>query len=281
MYDVLLLQKSQGRQQLDGKSPDETQRNPLEVVVLNELVEIYAEQLEGDAQVVPEIEVVHHVHHIRGALDVALAQVLEDLHLDQRLVVKSFLVPDDLASHLSIRFVVESSDHLAKGSFTERAHDLVPIENVVVQHYEVIAALIVIGMVVDCSRSAANLRRSRAKEPDLWKIQDLPLLVLCELVHVVLQHLRRCHGQLSLLLRLLLLLVAAIAALRVAWLARTTYVATLASLATRHLRLLHRPLCALGGGPRRQGSSGRRDRILQHAGALAARRPDLPCCLRA
>mmetsp|Transcript_48637 Transcript_48637/g.125284 ORF Transcript_48637/g.125284 Transcript_48637/m.125284 type:complete len:217 (+) Transcript_48637:637-1287(+) len=216
MDDVLLLQKSQGRQQLDGKSPDETQRNPLEIVVFNELVEIYAEQLEGDAQVVPEIEVVHHVHHIRGALDVALAQVLEDLHLDQRLVVKSFLVPDDLASHLSIRFVVESSDHLAKGSFTERAHDLVPIENVVVQHYEVIAALIVIGMVVGCSRSAANLRRSRAKEPNLWKIQDLPLLVLCELVHVVLQHLRRCHGQLSLLLRLLLLLVAAIAALRVA-----------------------------------------------------------------
>jgi hypothetical protein len=51
-------------QQLLPEPSDEPQTEPLEVVVLDELVQIEGQQLERDAQVVAEVEVLVHVHNV-------------------------------------------------------------------------------------------------------------------------------------------------------------------------------------------------------------------------
>lgn len=51
------------------------------------------EQLEADAEVTAEVEVVEHVYHVVHALLVAPPQVVQDADLDEGLVVESLLVP--------------------------------------------------------------------------------------------------------------------------------------------------------------------------------------------
>ena len=50
-------------------------------------------ELERDAQVVSEIEVLGHVDYVVSPVAVFLAQVVQNFHFHQRLVVKSLLVP--------------------------------------------------------------------------------------------------------------------------------------------------------------------------------------------
>lgn len=50
-------------------------------------------ELEADAEVVTEVEVLQHVYHIVTAVCVLLPQVVQDPHFYQRLVVKSLLIP--------------------------------------------------------------------------------------------------------------------------------------------------------------------------------------------
>lgn len=50
-------------------------------------------ELEADAEVVAEVEVLQHVYHIVAAVRILLPQVVQDPHFYQRLVVKSLLIP--------------------------------------------------------------------------------------------------------------------------------------------------------------------------------------------
>ena len=61
---------------LDSNAADEGDREALELVVLNELVEIYGEHLERYAHVRPENKVLRHVNHARSSVRVALLQLL-------------------------------------------------------------------------------------------------------------------------------------------------------------------------------------------------------------
>ena len=55
--------------------------------------ETYApHKLEGDTQVVSEVEVVQHVDDVVGALLVSAPQVIQNLHLHQSLLVEPLLV---------------------------------------------------------------------------------------------------------------------------------------------------------------------------------------------
>jgi hypothetical protein len=81
---------------LDGKAADQAQRNSLKIVVLDELIKVDAEKLKGDAKVVPEVEVVCHMHHIRSIFCIVFSEVLQNLDFDQRLMVKTFFISDHL-----------------------------------------------------------------------------------------------------------------------------------------------------------------------------------------
>jgi len=74
--DVVLLHVGEADQDLDGEPPDQILGHPLEVVVLNELIQIYAQHLKRYTQVVPPGEVVPDFHHVFIVLTVILPQMV-------------------------------------------------------------------------------------------------------------------------------------------------------------------------------------------------------------
>ena len=113
---------AQGLQALQngvGKLPDQWQTEALELVALDKLVQVHAQQLKGHADVVAEGEVFKHVHNIHCAITVLLAQVLQDADLLLCLPVKTLLVAHHFQSQVLLQFVVVYLSHLAKATFTD------------------------------------------------------------------------------------------------------------------------------------------------------------------
>ncbi len=75
------------------------QREALELVLLDELVQVDAEQLEGQAGVVAEVEVVVQVDDVVRVVLVLLAEVLQDADLLLRLTMEALLIADLQDSH--------------------------------------------------------------------------------------------------------------------------------------------------------------------------------------
>ena len=78
----------------------------MEVVVLDELVEVDREELEGDDQVVAEHAVVLDLDYVVLVVGVLLLQVLQDAQLNTRLVLVTLFVLDDFYRDDFIGFVV-------------------------------------------------------------------------------------------------------------------------------------------------------------------------------
>jgi hypothetical protein len=66
-------------QNLDCKSPDQTQRDPLKVIIFDEFVEIDGEKLKRNNQVLSKHAVVFDSDDVVGVIGVVLLQVQQDL----------------------------------------------------------------------------------------------------------------------------------------------------------------------------------------------------------
>lgn len=112
---------AQGLQALKNgvcKLPDQRQAEALELVALDKLIQVHAQQLKGHADVVAEGEVFKHVHHIHGAITILLAQVLQDADFLLRLPVETLLVTHHFQSQVLLQFVVVYLSYLAEATFT-------------------------------------------------------------------------------------------------------------------------------------------------------------------
>lgn len=89
-------------------------------------------QLETDAQMVAEIERVQHMDHVVRAVGVLLAQLVQQAHLDERLMMEALLVAYDLDGDVLVRLVVERAHHLAKAALADDLENLVAIGYVIV-----------------------------------------------------------------------------------------------------------------------------------------------------
>jgi len=110
--DAVALQRLQALQQRVGELADQRQAEALELVLLDELVQVHAQQLEGHADVRAEGEVLQHVDHVHAGVLVLLPQVLQDADLLRRLPVEPLLVADHLQGHVGLGPVVEGLHHL-------------------------------------------------------------------------------------------------------------------------------------------------------------------------
>jgi len=97
---------------LDGEAADQVVVEAVEVVDLEEFEEVHAEELEGDAQVLAEDNVVPHVNHVHYVVGVVLLQEVEYLQLDSRLVGVLLLVLYDLQGYFLLGFVVQALQRL-------------------------------------------------------------------------------------------------------------------------------------------------------------------------
>ena len=75
MYDPMRPHELQRSKHLNRKSPNECRRESAEIVCLDQLVQVDAEQLGNDAQMTPEIKVIRHSHHVMFVLWVLIISV--------------------------------------------------------------------------------------------------------------------------------------------------------------------------------------------------------------
>ena len=74
--------------------------------MLDELVQVDGQQLEGDAQMVAKVKLVQHVDDVHAVARVLLAQVVQDLDFYKRLVVKALFIPYELHGAVLRQLVV-------------------------------------------------------------------------------------------------------------------------------------------------------------------------------
>mmetsp|Transcript_35715 Transcript_35715/g.43094 ORF Transcript_35715/g.43094 Transcript_35715/m.43094 type:complete len:224 (+) Transcript_35715:1502-2173(+) len=149
---------------------------------------------------VAEVEVLAHVDDVGGIILIFMPQMLENLDLYEGLVMKAFLISDDLYSTESVRFVVKALHYLPEAALAEGFEDLVAEADVVVKDCGVVSSLVVIAMVVSsnvwtCSDLVGAVV---ACEVYLRVLENFTLLELCECIAVKLQCSRCCHRQLLL-----------------------------------------------------------------------------------
>ena len=182
-----------------GKLSHELERESLKLVLLDQLVQVDAEQLECDAHVAPEHEVIKHVDQVERVILVLLPQVLQDPDFLLSLPVKPFLVPDHFESDVLVGLVIVGLDHLAEASLAYHLEHLVPVGQVIVRYVRVGALVVVVTAVVWSANDARPLLGVGADEVDLGVVEYLMMLVRRQLVHVQLHDLlRRGHHRLRL-----------------------------------------------------------------------------------
>ena len=67
----------------------------------------------------PEVEALIEIDHIVSFVRIPFFQFLQDVNLDESLLMKSFLVSDDLDGDELPRLVIYATDHLPKATFSE------------------------------------------------------------------------------------------------------------------------------------------------------------------
>lgn len=95
--------------------------------MFDQLIQVEAEQLKHQAQVVLVDEEVLHPDEVMLVFRVAdLVQELQDAHFDTSLVVEGCLILDDLNSHNLPSLLAYALGHLPKGTLPKHVTDNVP-----------------------------------------------------------------------------------------------------------------------------------------------------------
>ncbi len=191
MDDFVSVEQVQALEQRMGEFSHQLQAESLELVLLDQLVEIDAEELECDAGVTAKDKVVKHVDNVEGVVFVLFSQVLQDADLLLRLAMEPFLIADHLERHVQVAFVIIGLHHLAKAPLPDDFQNFIAVSQMVVGYVSVGTLVVVIAAIVGTSNQAWSLLGIGANEIDLGVVKDLVVLVGGELVHVEFHHLQK------------------------------------------------------------------------------------------
>lgn len=176
-----------------GELSNQRQAEALELILLDELIEVHAQQLECHADVVAEGEILQHVDDVHGVVLVLLPQVLQDSDLLCRLPVEALLVSHHLQGHVLVDFVVIGLDHLPKAPLPDDLEDLVPVSHVIVRHLHVGSLVVIVATVVGPTCHALALLCVWTQEIDFRIAENLMVFKGGQFLHVLLHCLFRCH----------------------------------------------------------------------------------------
>ena len=168
------VQQYETAQDLLRKATDEFQRESLEIVSLDEFIEVHAQKFGRDAQMTAEIKALGEVDHTVTAMRIPFLELLQKVHLDQSLLVKSFLIADDFNRDKTAGFVVNASHDLPKTSLAQHVDHLVPICEVVTDDNVVIAPIVIIAEIGSLRIEVAHmlLGMLRATEIDVFEVNN-------------------------------------------------------------------------------------------------------------
>ena len=186
--DVRAEEQRQTLEQRVRELADEVRSETAQLVLLDNLIEVEAEQFERNARVRAEREVVEHVNDVRLLVDVDPSEVLEDADLLDRLPVEALLVADHLQRHVLPLLVIVRLDDAAEASVSDRSDDLVAEGDLVVDDVDVRVFVVVEAVVVRRRRGATvrtSLGRRRSDVVDERVVEDLLVLDGREVPNVV------------------------------------------------------------------------------------------------
>lgn len=195
VYNSVLVQCVEALEQAVRELAHELQREPLEFVLLYQLVQVDRQQFESDACVVPESERVEHVDDIHRVVLVLLAEVFQDADLLLRLTVEPLLVADHLERDVLALLVVVRFYHLPETTLTDNFEHLVSVRYVVVRYVDVRALLVVVVAIVREPDQPGPFLGVRAYEVHLGVIEYLTVFIGGEFVHIELHDLLRAGGR--------------------------------------------------------------------------------------
>jgi hypothetical protein len=120
----------------------------LKVILLDELVQIDAEQFKDNYKVFSKDEVVQNSDDVVLVLFVIQVEQLEYLQLHARLVLELLLITHKFEGNQLVSLMVETLKRLAKAATSQRFEHLVSVVNVVF-HLSFVVTLVVVEAVVE------------------------------------------------------------------------------------------------------------------------------------
>ena len=139
----------QGYQKLNGKSADESDRHSLEVVAFDELVQVHAQHLEGEDQMLAEDKLFLYANDVLFVLWIVVSELLQNLGLDQTLLVQPLLVSENLQRNVLLVLVIKTFEYLAEAALSEPIYDLETVADVLALLGDVLVLVVVEAVVVD------------------------------------------------------------------------------------------------------------------------------------
>mmetsp|Transcript_41593 Transcript_41593/g.114637 ORF Transcript_41593/g.114637 Transcript_41593/m.114637 type:complete len:471 (+) Transcript_41593:2036-3448(+) len=174
VYDEGLPQAAHGLQKLLGEHADEGHTNATEIVLFQDLVQVYAQQLKRDAKMLPEHEKVQHPDDPIIILSRELiVKHLENTDLDEGLVKVCGLVLDDLQSHGSAATSGLALEHLAEAPMAESFEDFVSLTIGVDDCVSDSANVVVLRVIVTAIVNAFRQFRQNASWRSLQRVPEL------------------------------------------------------------------------------------------------------------
>ena len=180
MNDCMIALELEGLQNLYSESADQARGNSLEIVLLDEFVKIYAQELKGDKQVLSENVEIQNADDVVFIVFVAALEILEQSELNASLVLEPLLVADHLDGHHLLILVVKALQGLPETARAKFIEDLPPVCEVVLHNYLIVASLVVVAIVVALESGAFDLLGFQAQEVDFCVVLDFYLLVVGE-----------------------------------------------------------------------------------------------------
>lgn len=89
--------------------------------------------------------------------------------------MEPFLVPNDFDCDALPRFVIAALEHLTEGTFSEKAHDLVSIGQMIALDVNVVAPFVVVAVIVGCRFGCGLIFLAfLSRIPDRLVVQNFP-----------------------------------------------------------------------------------------------------------
>lgn len=121
----------------------------MEVVAFDELVEIHAQHLEGEDQVLAEDELLLYANDVLFVLWVVVAELLQNLGFNETLLVESLLVSENLERNVLLVLVIKTFEYLAEAALSKPVYDLETVADVLALLGDVLVLVVVEAVVVD------------------------------------------------------------------------------------------------------------------------------------
>ena len=139
-------------QDLYAEPAGQGDRDAIEVVLFDEIIERDTEFLEDDAEVVSIVEVVDHFDDVLPVFWVVVVHVLDEADLDEPLLFEFFFVADDFHGDDVVVLVVSALQDDSESAHAEHLHDLISEKHMVEFLVVVLSVFIVVAIIFFAGR---------------------------------------------------------------------------------------------------------------------------------